>query len=124
MNFILIIESDPQFAAINDFIIYTPKGEVMIEKGSPVGLLKTSEGYIHLGKSGDVLEMNNKTLISDILSNCQPARFELTRNEEGDSVVKAVLMEDTFLMEDKISMINLRENVPERTLKVEKIRLI
>lgn len=123
LPYILIVESDPKFVAKKDLVLHTPRGEVYIEEGSPVGLLKTEDGHIHLGKTGDVLEFSNDTLISDLLENCQPATFELAVDEEGDSSIKPTLLEGNILLEDKIARINIRESIPDYTLKVNKIRL-
>lgn len=119
---ILIIESEPQFIATKDIIVYTSQGEVVLEKGSPVGLLKTEDGKLNLGKSGDVLEFSNKTVIHDLLENCRPANFELIRDSEGDSIINPVLLEETLLVEDKLSRIVLRESIPHKLLTVQKIR--
>lgn len=120
---ILIIESEPQFVATRDIIIHTVRGEIILEKGSPVGLLKTEDGMLNLGKTGDVLEFSNTTVIRDLLENCVSANFELTRDSGGDSIIKPILLEGNLLLEDKMARVNLRENVPSNILRVQKVRL-
>lgn len=106
--------------------VVTEKGDLHIDEGRMIGLLKSPDGRLFIGtgeEGSDQLEVTGKISASNLLEACQPANFELSMDEDGDSFIKPVLMEQKVTLTEKISRITLTEQVSENTIKVLKVEI-
>lgn len=119
-----IVHCEPQFIVQKDLVLNLPNAQYYLDEGQALGLRKTEDGRLLIGEEeGDIIELDTKTTAKDLLESCQPANFELGLDEEGQSYIKTVLMEEKVSISDKISRIKLTESVPKTsTLVVSKIR--
>jgi hypothetical protein len=98
----LIIENKaPNFVAIENFIMYTFNGEIIVEEGEPLDL-RSRSGIIVYGSEGTVLEFTNKTTINDLLERVEPASFELKLEEDGELSLVASIKEHMSDRSNKI----------------------
>ena len=83
---------------------------------------RTSDERVFLGDPpGDVVEIVHKTALRDLLSICLPARVEDDEDEHGDPCLRSIPLAETVSIDDIVSRIPLTTDIPETTIKVEKI---
>lgn len=122
---LFIIHAEPQFVVKKDIAIYTEKGDFYLDKGRMLGLLKTEDGRLFIGtgeEGSDQLEVTGKISAKFLLEACDPATFELSIDEEGDSYIKPVFLEQKVTVTEKISRINKTDDIslsPTDILKID-----
>ena len=124
---LFLIHPEPQFLIKKEMVLSTKKGEYWIEEGTPLGLLKTPDGRLFIGtgeENSDQLEITGKIGASKLLEACQPSNFELALDEEGDSFIRPVLLEQKVTVNEKISRITLTESEVSNPIEVLKIDYI
>lgn len=127
MSYIFIYHAEPQFVVEKDLLINTDKGEYYIKEGKMIGLLKSEDGRLFIGtgkNNSDQLEIRDQKSASTLLETCQPSNFELALDDEGDSYVRPVLLEQKVTQTEKISRITLTENINTNTVPVTSIKLL
>lgn len=116
-----IIHTEPQFLIKKDLLINTEKGEYFLDEGRMLGLLKTEDGRLFIGtgeEDSDQLEITGKISAGNLLEACQPANFELALDEDGDSFIKPVLLEQKVTINEKVSRITLTESISRNVIQV------
>lgn len=124
---LFIIHPEPQFVLAKDLVIYTEKGDLILDKGRMLGLLKTEDGrlFIGTGEEGtDQLEVTGKISANFLLEACNPATFELSIDENGDSYIKPVFLEEKVTVTEKISRITKTDENSEKPINILKIEHI
>lgn len=113
---------DPQFMLTKNTVIVSKEGEILFDEQECITLRKTEDGRVFLGDPpGDVFEIVHKTALRDLLSTCLPARIEEDEDEEGDPFLRSIPLAETVSIDDIVSRIPLTINIPESTIKVDKI---
>lgn len=124
---LFICHCEPQFVIESDLVLNTDKGEYFLEKGKMIGFLKTEDGRLLIGTgkyNSDQLEIMNKVTAQALLERCQPSNFELALDEDGDSYVRPVLLEQKVTIIEKISRITLTEDINKDTVLITSIEEI
>ena len=124
---LFLIHTEAQFVIKNEIVLHTSKGEYWIQENTPLGLLKTADGRLLIGtgeEKSDQLEITGKIGATKLLEACQPANFELALDEDDDSFIRPVLLEEKVTITEKISRITLTEEVVTNTTEVLKIEYI
>lgn len=122
-----IIHTEPQFIVRSEMVVHTAKGEYYLEKGKMLGLLKTEDERLFIGtgeEDSDQLEVTGKISGAKLLELCEPARFELALDQDGDSYIAPVLLEEKVTLNEKILRISLTEEVSHNPIEVYKIEYL
>jgi hypothetical protein len=98
---------EPNYVAIKDFVLSTPRGNIYIESADAVSLSKNKDGDLFFGNSGTVIEIKTKTALSDLLSRVRPASFNLGVEEDGEMCLVATIHEGKTALLDHIKLVDI-----------------
>lgn len=101
---LITYHDDPNYVATKSFMLNTERGSVYIEEADPVSVMKNEEGNVFFGNNGTVLQIKNKTTLSDLLNRIRPATFRLGVEEDGEMCLVATIQEDKSALLDNIKL--------------------